>query len=136
ELARVNVVDLVPADWGRDGRLRHAADGVGAGDGVVARILVVIHEQHRRVPVLAPPGGGDQVRGAPLDLAGEGERGPSHLGEAPSGLDPDVDVQASPARGLGPSGRAELAENLARDPGYPAHRGELAGRPGVQVDAP
>src|SRR5439155_12234532 len=104
ELARVDIADLVPADGGGDGRLRHAAYGVGAGDGVVAGVLVVIDEQHGRVPVLAPPGGSDQVRGAAFDLAGEGERRPPYLGEAPPRLDPDVDVQASPAGGLGPSG--------------------------------
>src|SRR6516165_268787 len=56
ELARVDVVDLVPGDRGGHGRLRHAAHRVGAGDGVVARVLVVVDEEHRGVAVLAPPG--------------------------------------------------------------------------------
>ena len=62
ELARVDVVDLVPGDRRGHGRLGHAAHRVGAGDGVVPGVLVVVHEQLGRVPVLAPPGGGHLVR--------------------------------------------------------------------------
>src|SRR5262249_58505266 len=36
-----------------------------------------------------------------------------------------VDVQAVAARGLGPPGRAELAEDLLHDAGDPAYRAEL-----------
>ena len=54
--ARVDVVDLVPADGGGDGRLRHPAHRVGAGDRVVAGVLVVVDEQLGGVAVLAPPG--------------------------------------------------------------------------------
>src|SRR5215471_3544304 len=72
ELARVNLVDLVPADGGRDDRLWHAAHRIGAGDRMVAGVLVVVDEQHGGVPVLAPPGGRDVVRRAAFDLAGEG----------------------------------------------------------------
>ena len=35
---------------------------------MVAGVLVVVDEQRGRIAVLAPPGGGDQVGGAPFDL--------------------------------------------------------------------
>ena len=112
--AWVDLVDLVPADRGGYGRLRYAAYRVGAGDGVVAGVLVE-RRKHGGVTVLAPPGGRDVVRRAAFDLAGEGVRGPPQLGKAPPRLDPDVDVQAITARGLGPPGRAELAEYLVHE---------------------
>ena len=107
-------------------RLGHAAHRVGAGDGVVAGVLVVVDEQRPRVAVLAPPRGRDVVRRAALDLAGEGERGPAYVGEAPARLDPDVDVQALAARGLRPA-RRRRARRAPR-----ARRG----RPGARVSNP
>src|SRR5215468_4573362 len=62
ELARVHVVDLIPADRGGDGSLRYPAHRVRAGDGVIAGVLVVVDEQHGGVAVLAPPGGRDGIR--------------------------------------------------------------------------
>ena len=54
-------------DRGGHGRLGHAAHRVGAGDGVVAGVLVVVDEQLGWVPVLAPPGSRHlaRARGAP-----------------------------------------------------------------------
>ena len=121
-LPRLDVVDLIPGDRGGHGRLRHAAHRVGAGDRVVPGVLVVVDEQHGGVPVLAPPGGGHLAGRAALDLPGERERGPPHLGEAPPRLDPHVDVQAVAARGLRPAGHAQLVEYLVHDvarPGAP-----------------
>src|SRR6516225_8470856 len=129
ELARVYLVDFVPADGGRYDRFRHAAHRISAGDRVVASVLVVVDEEHGGVTVLAPPGGGDLVRRAAFDLAGEGVRGPPHLAEAPPRLDPHVDVQAVATRGLGPSGRSELAEDLVHDVGDPACGGEPGREP-------
>ena len=76
------------------------------------------------------------VRGAALDLAGEGMRSAADVGKAPPRLDPDVDVQAIATRGLGPAGHSEFAEYLVHDVSDPAHGGELAARHGVQVYAP
>src|SRR6185369_15077171 len=59
--------------------------GVGAADGVVTGVLVVVDEDRRRVPVLAPPGQVDQVA-APPDLPRERVGRPSHVLEAPPGL--------------------------------------------------
>ena len=136
EVARVDVVDLVPGDRRGHGRLRHAAHRVGAGDRVVPGVLVVVHEQLGRVAVLAPPGGRYLVRNAALDLAGERVSGPPDVGEPPPRLDPDVDVQAVAAGGLRPPGRAQLAEYLPDDVGHPAHGAEPAAWHGIQVDAP
>src|SRR5207342_1673647 len=102
--------------------------------GVVARVLVVVDEERGGVAVLAPPGGRHLVGGTALDLPGEGVRGPADVGEAPPWLDSDVDVQAVAARGFGPPGYPELAQDLVRDVGGPAHRGELAARHRIQVD--
>src|SRR5215470_10606056 len=113
ERARVDVVDLVPGDGGGHGRLRHAAHRVGAGDRVVAGVLVVVDEERRGVAVLAPPGGRHLIGGAAFDLPGEGVRGPADVGEAPPWLDPDVDVQAVAARGL-PGSRARCERPGAR----------------------
>src|SRR5260370_14068686 len=70
ELARLHVADLVPADRGGDGRVRHATHRVRAGDRVVPGALVVADEQLSRVAVLAPPGGRHQLRPAALHLPG------------------------------------------------------------------
>jgi hypothetical protein len=43
----------------------------------------VVHED--AVPLLFPQLGGGEVRGAPLDLAGDRARGPAHLGEPQRG---------------------------------------------------
>ena len=74
---------------------------------------------------------------APLDLAGEGQRGPAHVGEPERRLDADVDVHALAARRLRPADRAELVEHLVHDVGDPPHRGR-AGTSGIgiEVDAP
>ena len=45
EVARVDVVDLVPADRGRDPGVGQPAHGVRRRDRVVARVLVVVDEQ-------------------------------------------------------------------------------------------
>src|SRR6266568_3558761 len=108
--AWLDVVDLVPGDRGGHGRFRHAAHRVGAGDRVVAGVLVVVDEQRGRVAVLSPPDGRHLARCAPLDLPGEGMRGPPDVGEAPPWLDPDVDVQAVVAGGLRPPDRAQFVE--------------------------
>src|SRR5436190_13888018 len=115
ELAWVDVVDLAPGNGGGHGRLRHAAHRVRTGDRVVAGVLVVVDKEHGGVAVLSPPGGCDMVRGAALDLAGEGMRGAADVGKAPPWLDPDVDVQAIATRSLGPAGHSEFAEYLVHD---------------------
>ena len=105
-----------------------AAHRVGAGDRVVARVLVEIDEHLGRVTVLAPPRRSGMVRDAALDLAGEGERGLAHLGEVPAGLDADVDVDAVPARGLGIAGDVELVEDLVHGVGHPRARCQMSTR--------
>src|SRR5260370_14837533 len=135
-VAWFDVVDLVQGDRGGHGRLRHTAYRVGAGDRVVAGVLVVVDEQLGRVAVLAPPDGRHLAWRAALDFAGEGVRGPPDVGEAPPWLDPDIVVQAVAAPRLRPSGRAEFVEDLVHDVGDPAHGAEPAAGHGGEVDAP
>src|SRR4051812_41125953 len=94
QLLGVDVVELVPGDRGRHGAAADAADRVGAGDCVIAGILVVVDERLIGLAILAPPGGGGVARGTALNLSGEGEGGPADFGKSPSRLDPDVDVDA------------------------------------------
>ena len=97
---------------------RVAAHAVGRGDGVVARVLVVVDEQHCGVTVLAPPGGRHVVRCPSLDLAGEGQGGTTYVPEAVRRLDPHVDVHPLATTGLRPADRTQVVEHLVRDVGH------------------
>ena len=120
----LDVVDLVPADRGGDGPLLDAADRVGAGDRVVASVLVVVDEYLVDLPILAPPRRGRVARGPALDLAGERQRRPADIAEPPARLDPDVDVHPRAARRLRPTRppRARRAPRARRRP--PGGRGQ------------
>ena len=80
-LARVDIVVWFRGDWRRHRAVAIAPHGVGAGDRVVPRVLVVVDEHLVGWPVLAPPRGGGVLRDPPLDLAGELERGLPDLAE-------------------------------------------------------
>ena len=69
--AGFDVGHLVPGERRRDAGVGHRPHAVGAGDGAVARVLVVVEED--AVALLLPPRGGRDVRHAPLDLARERE---------------------------------------------------------------
>ena len=132
----LDVLDLVPGDRRRHGRLGIAPHRVGSGDRVVASILVVIDEDRRRVAVLAPPRRRHVLRCPALDLPGEGERCPSYLTELPPRLDPHVHVQAGPARGLREADDPQLVEHLVAHPRHPPHPVEGSIRHRVEVDPP
>src|SRR5438067_8380595 len=134
EVLRVRVVDLVPGDRGGDRGFWNPADGVGARDRVVAGVLVVVDEDLLRVAVLPPPGGGGVPGAATLHLARERERSPPHLVEPPARLDPDVDVKARAAGGLGPAHGADLVEYLASHVSHATHAVEAALRHRVEID--
>ena len=136
KVLRLDVVDLVPADRGGDGRLLDPTDRVGARDGVVSGVLVVVHEHLAWVAVLAPPRGRGVVGHPPLHLAGERQRGPSHVGEPPQRRDPHVDVQAVPTRGLGPADGSQLVEHLVGGAGNSPHPLQAAIGHRIEVDAP
>ena len=81
---RLDVVDLVPADRRRDGALADPADRVGAGDRVVARVLVVVDEHlvWRRGPCATtsssrPAGSAARPRGRTRARRGARRRTPS-----------------------------------------------------------
>ena len=136
EVVGEDVVDLAPLHRRRHRPVRVAADAVGARDGVVAGVLVVVDEQVPRVAVAPPPGRRHQVGCPPLHLARERQRRPADVLEAPSRLDPDIDVQTLAAAGLRPAGGAELVEHLVGDVGDPAHSREVALRHRVKIDPP
>ena len=72
-----------------------AADRVGAGDRVVAGVLVVVDEHLARVAVLAPPGRGRRRPGRGARPRGRRRARPGARRVKPqSRLDPHVDVQA------------------------------------------
>jgi hypothetical protein len=58
----------------------------------VGRVLVVVDEDPLAA-LLLPPGGGEDVRAAALELARRGHRGRAHLVGVPARLQPHVDVQ-------------------------------------------
>jgi hypothetical protein len=131
QLARVDVGHLVPGDRARDARIGRRAHRVGRGDRAVARVLVVVDEH--AVALLLPPLARRERR-APLDLAGQGQRGAAHLGERPRGLDPDVDVHAlRPAR-LRVAAQLMLLQHVAHDHRDLAHISPTDSRRGVEVD--
>src|SRR5688572_24855209 len=94
EVAGVAIGDFVPRDRCRDARVRFRANGIGARDGAVLGVLVVIEED--AVALLFPPLAGRQRGYAAFDFAGEGQRGAADVFERPALLDAHVDVQ--PAR--------------------------------------
>ena len=82
EVGRIAVVDLVPGQRRRDARVGRRPHRVGAGDGAVLRVLVVVEEH--AVALFLPPLAGGERRRAPLDLARKRQRGAPHLVEASS----------------------------------------------------
>ena len=96
----VRLAELVPRQ-----RRRHlAADprphGPGPEHGLVRGVLVVVDED-ALAPLLLPPGRGDEVGSAALELAGHGHCGRPHLVGVPPRLQAGVDVDAPVAGGLG-----------------------------------
>ncbi len=124
EVPRLDVGDLLPRTGAETEPARRPPHRVGAGDGVVAGVLVVVDEDRAGLAVLAPPRRVTSIRRPALDLARERPRRPAHVGEAVVGDDAHVDVQALAAGGLGVADRAELVEHLAHDAARRAARGE------------
>ena len=134
EVLGLEVVQLLPAERRRDGRVGTRAHGVGGGDRAVARVLVVVDED-ALAALLLPPRGRDELRRAPLDLARERERAAAHLAETPVRLDPARDVDAAVARRLRPADEAELVERLLDDRRDLLRLGETCARLRIDVDA-
>ena len=125
-VAMVKSRGVAPRDLVPGARRGHAgvAPGpyrVGGGDGAVAGVLVEV-EEHLLAALLLPPLRRDEVGHPPLELAAERQRRPAHLGERPSRLDADVDVDAAVAGRLGPADHAELVEHLAHHRDAPSAR--------------
>ena len=124
---------LVPGDRRGDRRARLGPDAVGRGDRAVAGVLVVVDED-ALAALLLPPLRRHLPGQPPLQLAPEGDRGVTDVGERPARLDADVDVHAAAARRLRVAGEAEVAEQRPRL-GRDAHRVlEVGARLRVEVD--
>ena len=134
EVLRRRPRELVPRERRRHRRTGLRPDAVGRGDRAVARVLVVVDED-ALAALLLPPLGGHLARQAALELAAEGDRGVADVGERPARLDPDVDVDAAAARGLGEAGVAELASSSRAVGGDPHGVGEVGARLRVEVEA-
>ena len=96
----------------RHARVGLGAHRVGARHRAVLGVLVVVEED--AVALLLPPLAGGELRRAPLDLAGEGQRGAPHLRERPARVDAHVDVdrRASPTSSASRRGRGRRAASL------------------------
>ena len=101
---------------------------------LVGSVLVEIDE-HPGPPLLLPPVGGDQVGVPAFELPGHGYGGPSDLVGVPPGLEPDVDVEAPVAAGLGVAGDGQLLEQGPGVAGRPPDLVEAHPGLGVEVDA-
>ena len=128
QLGRLDVRDLAPTRAGSRPARRAPADRVARGDRAVARVLVVVDED--AVALLLPPFAGGVLRQAPLDLARQRQRRAADLDVVPARLDPDVDVDATRARGLRIADQSVLLEDVLdahrhladRVPAHPGHR--------------
>ena len=134
QLVGVKRVDLVPGQ-----RRRHLGAGTGAHrpraeDGLVRRVLVVVDED-AAAALLLPPGRGDQLGAAPLELARGGDRRRPHLVRVPARLEPDVDVQAAVPGRLRVADHPELVEQAAELAGRGPHVVEVDARLRVEVEA-
>src|SRR5438874_13433584 len=87
-------LDLFPGHRRRDLRPGTRTHGPRAEDGLVRRVLVVVDED-AAAALLLPPGSGEQLGPAALELARGGDRRSPHLVGVPTRLEPDVDVQAA-----------------------------------------
>ena len=98
---------------------RGATHRVGARDGVVAGVLVVVDEDLASGRDPCATRSWSRRRAPALDLTGEGQGGAAHVVEAAVGLDPDVDVQALAAGGLRPAAapRSSSTSWATRPPG-------------------
>ena len=95
EVARLTGVDLVPGQWRRDARFRLGPHRIRGRDRAILGVLIVVKEH--AVTFFLPPFARGQNRRTTLDLPRKRERGAAHLGERPSGLDADVDVNTARA---------------------------------------
>src|ERR1700733_9502735 len=107
EILGPDLGELLPVEWGRDGRAWLGPDAVGRRDCPVARVLVVVDEDPLAA-FLLPPARRDLIGEAPLELPAEGDRRVADVGKRPSRVDPDVDVNTAPAGGLGKAAVAQV----------------------------
>jgi hypothetical protein len=134
QLVRVDVVELLPADWRRDLRAGTGAHRPGAEDRLVRRVLVVVDEDPLPA-LLLPPGGGEDVGAAALELARRGHRGEANGVGVPARLQADVDVESAVAGRLGKADDAELVQERLELRGRHAGLGEARARLRVEVQA-
>ena len=131
EVPRLRRRNLLPAQRRRHPRIGQRTHAVGRGGRAVLGILVVVEKD--AVPLLFPPLGGGQLRGAALHGPRQRQCRATNLREAPARLDPHVDVHAARAAGLGPAGQPVLLEH-----GLDLHRRPpdvvpADARPGVEI---
>ncbi len=132
QVARLDVGDLVPAQGARHAGVRRRAHGVARGDRAVAGVLVVVDEHS--LALLLPPLAGREVGRTALHLAGQRERGATHLEEVPARLHTDVDVDALGAGRLGIAAQPVLAEHVVHHHRRTAHRVPRDARRGIEID--
>ena len=125
--------ELVPGHRRRHRRPRLRPDAVGRGDRAVAGVLVVVDE-HVRAALLLPPLRRHLPGPPAFELASKRDRRVADVGERPARLDPHVDVDAAPTRGLRETGVAELVQQLAGRRGHPDGVLEVRARLGIEVD--
>ena len=131
EVLGCDVGELVPIQRRRHRRAGLGSDAVGRGDRAVAGVLVEVDEDPLPA-LLLPPARRHLVGEAPLQRTGEGDGGVADVDERPARLEPDVDMEATAARGLGKAGVAELGQQRSGLAGHGRRVGEVC--PGLRVE--
>jgi len=124
-------VDLLPSQRTRHRGHRAGPDRPRREHRLVGRVLVEVDED-ALAPLLLPPGGGDEVRMAALQLPRHRYGRRPHLDRVPPRLQAQVHVQASVAGGLDEADQPELFEQRPHVVGHCLGHGE--GRAGLRVE--
>jgi hypothetical protein len=133
QLVGVNRIDRVPGHRRRHLRTRACTHGPRAEDGLVRSVLVVVDED-ASASFLLPPGRGEELRPAALELARDGDRRGPNLVRVPARLQPDVDMEAPVPGRLRVAGDPQLVEQAAKLGGRGAHAVEVDARLRIEVE--
>ena len=93
EVARFGLIHLVPVERRRNAGVRGRPHGIGAGDGAVLGVLVVVDED--AMSLFFPPLAGRQRRHASFDVTRQRQCGAADIVVGPLWLDAHAHVHAA-----------------------------------------